>query len=208
MAIKTKKKSESKLNVLIVCYANRERSVLAEHFLRFLLRKEYPYVEAKMNIESAGIMLEAYLKMAEEQGKPFKFPYFGKQPGIQASKFLSERGINVASRQSQEMKQEMAYKADLILAIDRVLKKEILLRWPETTAKVLTFKEFTYGKNTESLDIGEYEQLPSTIDEKTGDWIMDEDYSQRWINDIEKCVLDSLIIFKQYVDSGGYHRQV
>jgi len=196
-------RNEPKFNVIIVCYANRERSVLAEHLLRFLLRKEYPYVEARMSIESAGIMPECYLKMAEEQGKPFRPPYYGKDPSIHVRGFLSAKGIDAVSHQSREMEQEMAHTADLILVVDLVLKDEISSRWPETAAKVLTFKEFTYGKKVESPNIGEYAQLPTNTDQKTGDWRMDDDYAQRWMKDMEKCVVDSLIMFKQYVDSGG-----
>lgn len=198
--MKTDRERKQKLNVLFVCYANRERSILAEYLLRYLLKKECPHVEAKMNIESAGIMPENYLKMAEEQGKPFRLPYFGKYPGRYVTQYLSERGVDAASYRSREMKKEMAYKADLILAVDQVMKNEISTRWPEVSAKLFTFKEFIYGKNSASLDIGEYRQLPTT-DEKTGDWFMDEDYAQRYISDVEKCVSDSLIKFVQYIDT-------
>lgn len=194
-------KKQQKLNVLIVCYANRERSVLAEYFIRFLLREQYPYIAAKLNIESAGVMPECYLKMAEGQGKPFTVPYYGKYPSEHVRAFLAEKGIDIGSHQSRELNQGLAKNADIILVVDRVLKNEIPSRWPETAEKVLTFKEFTYGPNVEPQDIGEYGQLPRSTDKETGDWRMDDDYARRWIKDMEKCVVDSVPVFKQYIES-------
>jgi protein-tyrosine-phosphatase len=183
--------------VLFVCYANRERSTLAQFLLRDRLEREFPDVAARMEIDSAGAMLDTYLKWAEDQGKPFALPYFGKPLGRHVARRLAGKNIDTTSYRSKEITPSLAQRADLILTMDLPLKRELRSRWPELEARITTFKEFIFGENTPEPDIGEFKQVPNT--DAAGDWYMDDDYARRFIRDVESAVEQSLPHFVEFV---------
>jgi hypothetical protein len=92
----------------------------------------------------------------------------------------------------------MAMEADLILAIDRLIKKEVLDLYAETQGKVFTFKEFVFGASWQDLDIGDPWKLPD-IDEKTGTWVWPEGYPNSYIAEIERCLSHGIDKFVQYI---------
>jgi protein-tyrosine-phosphatase len=159
----------------------------------------FPELAEKVVVGSAGIIPREYLKRAEAEGITFQYPHFGKSPNIYAIKYLAKKGINVLLYRSRELTKALAGEADLILAIDRLIKKEVLDLYAETQGKVFTFKEFVFGASWQDLDIGDPMKLPD-IDEETGIWIWPEGYPDSYIAEIEKCLSHGIDKFVHYIE--------
>jgi len=182
-----------------VCCGNRERSLIAERLLWQSFVDNFPQLTKRVLVGSAGIMPREYLRHAEARGIRFQYPLFGKNPNIYAQQYLARRGIDVSSYRSRELTRDLAREADLILAIDRLIKKEILTRYAETQGKVFTFKEFVFGASRQDLDIGDPMKLPD-IDEATGAWVWPEGYPDRYIAEIEQCLSHGIDKFVDYIE--------
>ena len=151
-----------------------------------------------MVVGSAGIIPREYLRHAEAKGVRFQYPHFGKNPNIYALQYLANKGIDASSHRSRKLTKDVAMEADLILAIDRLIKKEVLDLYPETQGKVFTFKEFVFGASWQDLDIGDPMKLPD-IDEATGTWVWPEGYPDSYIASIEQCLSHGIDKFVQYI---------
>lgn len=92
----------------------------------------------------------------------------------------------------------MVMEADLILAVDRLIKGEVLYLYPETSGKVFTFKEFVFGASSQNLDIGDPMKVPD-IDEETGAWLWPEGYPDSYIAEIEQCLSHGIDKFVRYI---------
>lgn len=191
-------RNSDRKSILFVCCGNRERSVIAERLLQQRLKDNHPQLADKAEIRSAGIFPRAYLKYAEEKGITFEYPLFGKNPNIYAIQYLAKKGIDVSSYRSRELTPDMVREADLILAIDRRIRNEILHFYPEASGSVFTFKEFAFGATQPDLDIGDSMKLPD-IDKKTGTWVWPEDYPRRYITEIEECLSSSMGKLVEYI---------
>jgi len=191
-------RSRDKPSILFVCCGNRERSVIAENLLRQRLKDTRPQLLDKVDIGSAGIFPRAYLEHASEHGLVFEYPYFGKSPNIYAIDYLAQRGIDISLYRSRQLNKNMVVEAGLILAVDRRIRDEILQIYPESSGRVFTFKEFTFGPRQSDLDIGDSMKLPN-IDKKTGIWIWPDDYPASYISDIEQCLSSSMDRFVGYI---------
>jgi protein-tyrosine-phosphatase len=152
----------------------------------------------KVVVGSAGIIPREYLRHAEAKRITFQYPHFGKNPNIYAIKYLAKKGIDVSSYRSRQLTKDLAVEADLILAIDRLIKKEVLDLYPETSGRVFTFKEFVFGPSSQDLDIGDPWKLPD-IDDKTGIWVWPEGYPDTYIAEIEECLSHGINKFVQYI---------
>jgi protein-tyrosine-phosphatase len=172
--------------------------VISERLLRQKLIDDFPRLAEKVKIGSAGIIPKEYLRHAEAKGITFQYPHFGKNPNVYALQYLSKKGIDVSSYRSRELTKDMVMEADLILAIDRLIKGEVLYFYPETSDKVFTFKEFVWGDSLQNLDIGDPMKLPD-IDEETGIWIWPEGYPDSYIAEIEQCLSHGIDKFVQYI---------
>lgn len=183
--------------ILFVCCGNRERSVIAERLLQQRLGDNYPQMMDRVTIGSAGIFPRSYLKFAREQGVIFEYPYFGKSPNPYAVEYLAQKGIDVTSYRSRELRRDLVMEADLILALDRGIRDEIRYFHPEASERVVTLKSFALGADYPDLDIGNPMRLPD-IDNKTGDWIWPDGYPAEFISDIEQCLSISMERFVDY----------
>ena len=192
------REDKEKKCILFVCCGNRERSVIAERLLQQRLRDKYPQLMDRVTIGSAGIAPRSLLTFAREQGVIFEYPYFGKKPNLCALEYLAQKRIDVTSYRSRELSRELVMEADLILAIDRQLRDEILHFYPEASGRVITFKAFAFGVDHPDLDIGNPLKLPD-IDEKTGDWIWPDGYPAEYISDIERCLSMSMEKLVDYI---------
>jgi len=161
--------------------------VIAERRLWQELADNFPELVGKVVVGSAGIFPRAYLKYAEEKGITFEYPLFGKSPNIYALQYLAEKGIDIASYRSKELTPDMVREADLILAIDRRIRDEILYLYPEASGRISTFKGFALGADQPDLDIGDPMIFPD-VDKKTGAWIWPEGYAASYIAEIEECL--------------------
>jgi protein-tyrosine-phosphatase len=181
-----------------VCYGNRERSVIAERLLWQRLIDNFPELTEMVVVGSAGIIPREYLRYAQAKGVRFEYPHFGKKPNIYALQYLARNGIDVSSYRSRELTRNMAMEADLILAINRLIKKEVLDLYPETRGKVFTFKEFVFGGSSLDLDIADPMKLPD-IDEATGMWVWPDGYADSYIAEIEQCLSHGIDKFVQFI---------
>lgn len=193
--------NRGKKSILFVCCGNRERSVIAERRLQQELAEKFPQLVEQVRIGSVGIVPKEYLKHAEAKGIEFQYPLFGKSPNIYAVQYLAKKGIDVSLYRSQELTKDMAGQADLILAIDRLIRGEVLHIYPETSGKVFTVKEFVFGANRLDLDIGDPMKLPE-IDRETGAWLWPEGYPDSYIAEVERCLSHGMDKFVQYIKGG------
>ena len=194
--INSHKKKERK-NILFVCCGNRERSVIAENLLRKDIDDHFPQLAAKTVLGSAGIFPKEYLEYARKKGLKFEYPLFGREPNVYAIEYLAGKGIDVSPYRSRELNEQMATDADLILPIDRLIKNEILLFYPETTGKLFTCNEFVFGAGCLNPDIGDPMKLPD-VDMATGAWFWPKEYPNSYIAEIEQCLshgIDKLVSY-------------
>lgn len=191
--------AKSKKSILFVCCGNRERSIIAETLLYLLLKEEYPELVKKVEINSAGIIPKAYLERARLLSVNFVAPYFGKSPNTYALIYLAEKGVDISSYRSRELTRRLALKADLILAMDKVLRDEIIEVHPKASGRVLTLKEFVFGPDCHDLNIGDPMALPE-INQETGIWVWPDGYAANFINDIEHCFKEGMEKFVGYIN--------
>jgi protein-tyrosine-phosphatase len=151
-------------------------------------------------VGSAGIIPREYLRHAEAEGVKFQHPHFGKSANIYALQYLAKKGIDVSSHRSKGLTKDMVTEADLILTIDRLIKKEVFDLYPETRGKVFTFKEYVFGASSQDLDIGDPMKLPD-IDGGTGMWVWPEGYPDSYIAEIEQCLSHGIDKFVHYIKS-------
>ena len=166
--------------------------------MRQKLIDNFPQLMEKAVVGSAGIIPREYLRHAETKGITFQYPLFGKNPNIYAIQYLAKKGIDVSSYRSRELTKDMVMEADLILAVDRLIKGEVLYLYPETSGKVFTFKEFVFGASWQNLDIGDPMKVPD-IDEETGAWLWPEGYPDSYIAEIEQCLSHGIDKFVRYI---------
>jgi protein-tyrosine-phosphatase len=197
--VSVKHSPKGKKNILFVCCGNRERSLIAETLLYQRLEKEYTELVKKVEISSAGILPRAYLERARRLGVTFVAPYFGKSPNIYAVKYLTEKGIDVSSYRSRKLTKRLVLKADLILAMDKVLKDEIIDVHSKASGRVLALKEFVFGPDCPDLNIGDPMALPE-IDAETGVWVWPDGYAANYINEIEHCFKMGMEKFVGYIN--------
>ncbi|HUU80628.1 MAG TPA: hypothetical protein VMW90_04210 [Acidobacteriota bacterium] len=193
-----KHSSKRKKNILFVCCGNRERSLIAERLLCQSLENHYPDLLDKVEIGSAGIFPKGYLAHARELGVTFVAPYFGKRPNTYAINYLAEKGMDVSSYRSRGLTKRLIIKADLILAMDKVLRDEILGLYPKASGRVLALKEFVFGPECPDLNIGDPMALPE-IEKKTGVWVWPEGYAANYIEEIEQCFAKGMEKFIGYI---------
>lgn len=184
--------------ILFVCLGNRERSVIAENLLRQKLLDDYPQLAEKVVINSAGIIPRDYIRHAKERGIIFPNSPFGKRPSIYAMQYLAKKGIDISLYRSRELDKDLALGADLIVAVDSLIKDEVLHFYPEVSGRIFTFKEFVFGADWPNLDIGDPMKIPD-VDKETGTWTWPEGYPDSYIAEIEECLLYGTDKLIQYI---------
>ncbi|MEM2925782.1 MAG: low molecular weight protein arginine phosphatase [Halobacteria archaeon] len=111
-------------NILFVCEGNKCRSPMAEGILRKMLELGR---NQKIALSSAGIAA-----IAAYPGKAAR----------NAILVLREMGIDISNHITKQLDEEMIKQNDLILAMTREIKEEIIEMHPESKAKIYTLGEF------------------------------------------------------------------
>jgi hypothetical protein len=173
--------------------------VIAERLLQQQLANHFPHLAQKVIIGSAGIMPRAYVKHAKERGITFEPPFFGKSPNIYAIQYLTKKGIDISSYRSRELDKHLVRQADLILAIDQLIRDEVLYRYPKTSGKLFSLKEFVFGAECPNLDIGDPMKVPE-MDKETGAWLWPEGYPDSYIAEIEQCLSHGMEKLIRYIE--------
>jgi len=118
--------------VLFVCTGNTCRSAMAEGIFKKML-KERKEDNISFNILSAGISV---------------LP--GISPTPEAIKVMFEQGIDISQHHTQELREELIKKADLILVMANEHKEYIYKEFPFAQNKTFLLKKFTLNNKTES----------------------------------------------------------
>lgn len=126
--------------ILFVCTGNSCRSVMAEGFLRQLLKEK-----SKNGIEvaSAGVA-----------------GFSGYPPTDETILVMKEEGIDVKDSRSTPLTQDLVNRVDLILAMQNIHVEDILNKAPQAKNKVYLLREFTKDN---SLKTGLNLEIPDPI---------------------------------------------
>ncbi len=171
---------------------------MAEKLLRSEFNTGFPELVERVEIASAGIMPQAYLKWAAGNGLFFRIPYYGKLPGPAVIRFLARRGFDVSSYRSRALDDELLDQADLIVAMDHSVQAEILTTRPQAADRVAAFRPFLLGDRSASSDIGDPFRLPH-MDQVTGEWDMDDEYEVSYCEEIERILHDHVGVFARFI---------
>ncbi|MHB1418310.1 MAG: low molecular weight protein arginine phosphatase [Bacillota bacterium] len=133
-------------NILFICTGNTCRSSMAEGIAKNLLprkdKEEFLFV-------SAGV--------AAAHGAPAT---------PEAIKVMSEKGIDLSTHQATQVTQELIERADLVLAMTRGNKAQILRMVPEAREKVYLLKEYLLDQAQADKKQQRLDQLHQTMVEK------------------------------------------
>lgn len=121
----------TKKTVLFVCTGNSCRSVMAEYLLKSKLKGR-----DDVEVSSAGTSV-----------------FFKTPASFETVSVLRSRGIDAVGHQSQPLGRTMLRKADLIIAMTRAHRIQILDRVPLVEKRVYLLKEFAPNSSVMDLDV-------------------------------------------------------
>jgi len=108
--------------ILFVCTGNSCRSVMAEYLLR---KKVSDLGRQNIDVISAGT-----------------FAFLGMGPTRETQKLVSEAGLDASAHRAQKVSPELVDQADLIFAMERRHKEELLKQFPTVVGRVHLLGEY------------------------------------------------------------------
>ena len=173
--------------VLFICTVNRNRSVVAEYFLRDLLSKQKGPLKEEVEVWSAGMGYSPeQIRILEAEGKFWDRPVFGLSPYPYIIETMKRRGHDLASKISKEMTRATIVDADLIIVFTRYQKEKIMSLYGSTDGRVFTIQEFVdYTGYLVSRD----DSFPGwSYDDETKGWFFPDSLLEGSTTEIEHMV--------------------
>jgi protein-tyrosine-phosphatase len=128
-------------HILFVCAVNRFRSVVAEYYLREIIRQRKDSLN-EIRVSSAGVGLSPEdIQLLADHGAHYDGPVFGIPPYPYAIESMKRREIDISGNRSKRLTEAMVDEADLIIVFQDSQRDEIGSLYPSSQGKVYTLQE-------------------------------------------------------------------
>jgi len=128
-------------NVLFVCAVNRFRSVVAEYYLREIVRQRKNGLK-EIRVSSAGVGSSPEdIQMLAAHGEHYDKPVFGIPPYPYAIESMKRRQIDISGNRSKELTGAMVDEAELIIVFQDSQIDQICSLYPSSEGKVYTLQD-------------------------------------------------------------------
>lgn len=127
--------------VLFVCIFNQSRSLIAELFLREMIRNQGDAALSDVTVASAGLLDPESRRWFNSCGVTLPDPLFNKPASPATRVLLSKRGIDISHHRSREVNKEMLDNSDVVIPVEKSLKRGIVSLYPEVEPKVFLPRE-------------------------------------------------------------------
>jgi protein-tyrosine-phosphatase len=129
-------------HVLFVCAVNRFRSVVAEYYLREIIRQRKNGPAKEIRVSSAGVGLSPEdIQLLADHGEHYDKPVFGIPPYPYAVESMKRRQIDISGNRSKELTKAMVDEAELIIVFQDSHRDKIVSLYPPSQGKVYTLQE-------------------------------------------------------------------
>jgi len=127
-------------HLVFVCAVNRFRSVVAEYYLKEIIRKRKDGIK-EIRVSSAGVGLSPEdRQLLAAHGQHWDRPVFGLPPYPYAIESMKRRQIDISGSRSKELTRAMADGADLIIVFQDSQRDQICSLYPPSQGKVYTLQ--------------------------------------------------------------------
>ena len=127
-----------KFHVVIICSANRTRSVYFAEYLRHYLNQYRPEALARLRLSSAGT-----------KAMP------GGRPNDVVALIARNNGFSLRTHLARRVTSKLIKRADLLLTMEQEHKEDVLKKFPEAEEKIFRLMEYGWqgDEELELLDV-------------------------------------------------------
>lgn len=139
--------------VIFVCTANRCRSVIAEYlFSHYLQQGLAAILDAAPKVSSAGILTEDFWEFLQTFTKGncnvSRDSFYNLPPNKETLNCLLARGWDVSRYRSRPLTERLVSEARLIVTMEANQKDAVMVAFPGSAGRTLTFREFVGESET------------------------------------------------------------
>ena len=135
-------------HVLFVCIFNVKRSVVAQHMLHEMRTRESGDYTKKIKVSSAGFVGQEIADWFKTNAIPYPDPLFNRPPPPLIQEVMKNRGLNIASHRSRPVDKEILNRSHLIIPLLTILKRDLIVAYPEIENKVVLPNELIDKETT------------------------------------------------------------